>query len=258
MTLNESSRLSGVAVIILAAGLGKRMQSDQAKVMHQVNGRAMVLYVIDTAVRLAGRNVIVVVGHQADAVRGMISGHADVGYALQSEQLGTGHAVRCALPAVPSGCEDVVILCGDVPLITLQTVRDLVKKHREDGRDLSLLAVEMPQPEGYGRILLDDRNDFCGIVEESDATPGQKKIRLINAGIYCVKKAFLLEALPHVAAENAQGEYYLTDIIEIGYRRRARMGIHIGPEADEVLGINTLSDLARVERRMRSKQANMA
>jgi len=258
MTKQNSTGCSRVAVIILAAGLGKRMRSSRAKVLHEVNGRAMVLYVIDTAVRVAGRNVVVVIGHQADEVRRVVSANADVRYALQSEQLGTGHAVRCALPVVPSNCEDVVILCGDVPLITAETVQNLVQDHRETERDLSLLAVEMERPSGYGRILMDARNNFCGIVEEPDATPDQKQLRVINTGIYCVKKKFLLDALPLLAADNAQGEYYLTDIIEIGYRRRIRMGIRIGPAADEVLGINSLSDLERIERMMRPERENMA
>ncbi|HEX5682278.1 MAG TPA: NTP transferase domain-containing protein, partial [Desulfobacterales bacterium] len=170
-----------IAVIILAAGLGKRMSSPKAKVLHEIQGRPMLAYVIDVAQAIAGRSVIVVVGNQAEAVRRAVSGAA-VRYAYQDRQLGTGHAVLCALPQLPDDCEQVVVLCGDTPLLTTATLRGLVQDHLAAGRDATVLAVELEEPQGYGRVLLNDHQQVCGIVEEADASAGQRAIRLINTG----------------------------------------------------------------------------
>ena len=135
-----------VAVIILAAGMGTRMKSDKAKVLHEIQGRAMILYVVETARKIAGNNVIVVIGHQAEEVRAIVSDTAELLFAYQEQQLGTGHAVLCALPKIPKHCDHVIILCGDVPLIQPETIAALVKDHLEARRDVSLLAVEMDNP----------------------------------------------------------------------------------------------------------------
>ena len=243
-----------IAVIILAAGMGTRMKSAKAKVLHEILGKPMILYVVDTAIGVAAGNVVVVIGHQAEEVRKTVSAAADVAYAYQKEQLGTGHAVLCTLPSIPPQAKDVVILCGDVPLIRSETINDLISDHRASERDLSLLAVEMDRPDGYGRILLDSRAQFRGIVEEADASPAQKKIGIINTGIYCVKKNFLVEALPRLNVNNAQGELYLTDIIEIGYQERKNLGIKVCSDQQQVLGINDLFDLERVAAIMRDRQ----
>ncbi|TFG44063.1 MAG: nucleoside-diphosphate-sugar pyrophosphorylase [Syntrophobacterales bacterium] len=179
-----------IAVIILAAGLGKRMRSPKAKVLHEILGRPMLSYVIDVAREIAGGNVILVVGNQAEAVRRAVSGET-VRYATQERQLGTGHAVRCALPQLPDDCEQVVVLCGDTPLLTAPTLKGLVYDHLTARRDATLLAVELDDPQGYGRLLLNDHHQVCGIVEEADASAGQRAIRLINTGIYCVTRQFL-------------------------------------------------------------------
>ena len=179
------------SVIILAAGLGTRMKSDKAKVLHEIMGRPMVLYVVETAKKAVGASVVIVVGHQAEKVREVVSEKAQVSYALQEKQLGTGHAALCALPYLPDETEEVVILCGDVPLLTAETVRQLLSDHSLSGRDLTLLAVDVEKPTGYGRILFDENRNLLKIVEEADATVEQKKIQTINSGIYCVKKMFL-------------------------------------------------------------------
>ena len=235
-----------IAVIILAAGLGKRMRSPKAKVLHEILGRPMLAYVIDAAQAIAGRSVIVVVGNQAEAVRRAVSGAA-VRYAYQDRQLGTGHAVLCALPQLPDDCEQVVVLCGDTPLLTAPTLKSLVQGHLAAGRDATLLAVELEDPQGYGRVLLNDRQQVCGIIEEADASAGQRAIRLINTGIYCVTRQFLSDALPNVTPDNAQGESYLTDIIRIGYESGRDIGVSYGAAPREILGVNTPEDLARVE-----------
>jgi UDP-N-acetylglucosamine diphosphorylase/glucosamine-1-phosphate N-acetyltransferase len=243
-----------IAVIILAAGLGKRMRSPKAKVLHEIQGRPMLAYVIDAAREIAGGSVIVVVGNQAEAVRRAVSGAA-VRYAYQDRQLGTGHAVLCALPQLPDDCEQVVVLCGDTPLLTAPTLKSLVQSHLAAGRDATLLAVELEDPQGYGRVLLNDHQQVCGIIEEADASAGQRAIRLINTGIYCVTRQFLSDALPNVTPDNAQGEFYLTDIIRIGYESGRDIGVSYGAAPREILGVNTPEDLARVEALMIGRAA---
>ncbi len=236
-----------IAVIILAAGLGKRMQSPKAKVLHEILGKAMVLYVVEAARQTAGEAVVLVVGNQAEEVRRVVSATADVRYALQEQQLGTGHAVLCAVPHLPQGCREVLILCGDVPLIRAATLKGLVHNHVAAGRDVSLLAVELENPHGYGRVLINSRDEVCGIIEEADASAAQKAVKLINSGIYCVNRSFLDEVLPRLTRNNAQGEFYLTDIVRIGHDRGKRIGVAYGRDPNEILGVNTPRDLAQVE-----------
>ena len=244
---------SNVAVIILAAGQGTRMKSDKAKVLHEIAGRPMILYVIDAARNIVGDNVIVVIGHQAQTVRNLISETAQVHFAYQEEQLGTGHAVQCAVPSLPDGCNEVVILCGDVPLIRVATITELIEGHLSAARDLSLLAVEVENPYGYGRVLVDEKRQVIGIIEESDASADQKQIKLINAGIYCINKSFLLKALPRLRTNNAQSELYLTDIMGIGHSENKNIGVMIGTDPSEVIGVNTVQELNRVETIMISR-----
>ena len=203
------------AIVILAAGLGKRMKSGKAKVLHEILGKPMIMYVVETANRIAGNNVVLVIGNQADKVREMVSESAEVIFALQKDQLGTGHAVSCALPYLPDNTQEVVVLCGDVPLLTFETVMRLIKDHVKAKRDISLLAVEIDNPKGYGRVLFDKNRNVSGIVEEADASAEQKRIKTINTGIYCIKKEFLFDSLQKVKSDNVQGEFYLTDIVKI-------------------------------------------
>jgi UDP-N-acetylglucosamine diphosphorylase/glucosamine-1-phosphate N-acetyltransferase len=235
-----------LAIIILAAGKGTRMKSNLAKVLHPIHGRPMIQYVVDAARGAAGRNIVLVVGHQADEVRRVVSGDAEVGYARQDEQLGTGHAVVCALPELPPASEDVVILCGDVPLIRTETILELVADHRAAGRDVTVLAVDVPDPAGYGRIICSDDNRLRAIVEEADATETQKRISVINSGIYCASRSFLAEILPKLQSNNAQQEFYLTDIITLGNDAGRRIGMMMGAHHNEVLGVNTVKELGIV------------
>jgi len=245
-----------VAVIILAAGLGTRMKSDKAKVLHKVLGKPMIHYVVEAAIQVAGNNVILVVGHQAEKVQETVAKIGEFTYAFQDRQLGTGHAVLCALPYLPAHISEVVILCGDTPLISPRTLNEFVDNHLQARRDISLLAVKLENPMGYGRILLDSNGQLRAIVEESDATVEQKQIKIINSGIYCINKQLLHDALPKITDKNAQGEIYLTDVIEIGHFERKKVGIKIGPDPLEVTGINSLQDLAQVEAIMREASFN--
>ena len=241
-----------VAVVILAAGLGTRMKSNKAKVLHEVCGKPMIQYVAETARKVAGNNVVLVVGNQAAQVRRAVSKLGSFSFAYQKEQRGTGHAVFCALSHIPSSCHEVVILCGDVPLIKADTVKALIKSHAAEQRDLSVLAVELEDATGYGRILLDENGRVKAIVEESDATAVQKRIRLINTGIFCVRKDFLLQTVPRIKSDNAQGEIYFTDIVQIAYSEKNHIGVTIGGDHLEVTGINTIQELEKVEQAMKN------
>jgi UDP-N-acetylglucosamine diphosphorylase/glucosamine-1-phosphate N-acetyltransferase len=241
------------AIVILAAGLGTRMKSNKAKVLHKICGKPMVSYVAETASKIARNNVVLVVGHQADKVRQAVSGLGTFSYAYQKKQLGTGHAVLCALPHLPDNCREVIILCGDVPLIKAETLSALINLHANEKRDISILGVELDDPSGYGRILLDKSGRVRAIVEEADASAQQKRIKLINTGIFCVKKKFLLRAVPQIKPDNVQGEIYLTDIVAIAYGEKRHIGVTVGGDQFEVTGINTIQELKRVERMMKNR-----
>jgi len=246
------------AVVILAAGLGKRMKSGKAKVLHEILGKPMIMYVVETANRIAGNNVVLVIGNQADKVREMVSESAEVIFALQKDQLGTGHAVSCALPYLPDHTQEVVVFCGDVPLLTFETVMRLIKDHVKAKRDISLLAVEIDNPKGYGRVLSDKNGNVSGIVEEADASAEQKRIKTINTGIYCIKKEFLFDSLQKVKSDNVQGEFYLTDIVKIGYKEGKVVGVIIGGDGEETIGVNNRHDLMTVENIMRNRLRNIS
>jgi UDP-N-acetylglucosamine diphosphorylase/glucosamine-1-phosphate N-acetyltransferase len=247
-----------LSVVILAAGLGKRMKSAKAKVLHEVLGKPMVVYVVETARKICGDGIIVVVGHQAEEVQEVVSRKAPVAFAQQPQQLGTGHAVMCALPYISSECEQVIVLCGDVPLVSELTLQAMMVEHTQAGRDATLLYVELERPFGYGRVLLDHRQQVFGIIEEADATAEQRAIQSINAGIYCLKHRFLTEVLPQLTRSNAQEEFYLTDIIRIGYEMGCNIGAYRGNDPVEVLGINTPDDLAHLEAVMTARRMRPA
>jgi UDP-N-acetylglucosamine diphosphorylase/glucosamine-1-phosphate N-acetyltransferase len=249
---NQDANRTRVAVV-LAAGKGTRMRSDKAKVLHELDGRPMIHYVIRTARALVGENVVVIVGHQADRVREVVSASHDVSFALQDRQLGTGHAVQCALPMLGAGIDTVIVLCGDVPLITPETLEKLLSGHWRERRDITVLAVELDDPTGYGRILVDPDDGFTGIVEERDASVDQKAIRLINTGIYCIRADRLKPGLAQIGRDNAQGEYYLTDIVSVGRQAGWSVGVETGDRPDDVVGINTLEELQNAEAILRGR-----
>ncbi|MDL2122522.1 MAG: NTP transferase domain-containing protein [Deltaproteobacteria bacterium] len=245
--------IDNVAAVILAAGMGTRMKSNKAKVLHEIIGRPMVTYVVETARKVVGNNVVLVIGNQADKVKRIVSEETDVIFAIQEKQYGTGHAVLCTQRYIPEHINQVVILCGDVPLITSYTIIQLINDHIKAMRDISILAVEVDNPKGYGRILLDENRNVTRIVEETDATEEQKTIKIINTGSYCVKKDYLFDALKKIKSDNVQGELYLTDIIGIGHREGKNIGVLVGRDIEEVIGINNCEDLKKVEIIMRKR-----
>jgi len=238
------------AVIILAAGLGTRMKSDMAKVLHKVCRKPMISHVVDMAVEVAGENIIVVTGYQSDQVRETARKSAQVGFAYQEKQLGTGHAVLCAMPELHKGIENVIILCGDVPLLSAGTVFSLIESHNKQNNQITVLAVEVENPKGYGRMIVNQVGSLVKIVEEADANQDEKSIRIINSGIYCVERKFLEHALRMLKPDNAQNEFYLTDIISIGADENKKIGLFMGNNSDEVVGINCLQDLVKAEKLM--------
>jgi len=235
--------MKNIAVIILAAGKGTRMKSDKAKVLHELIGKPMINYVVETASKVAGDNIVVVVGHQRQEVKDAVLLTANARFALQEEQKGTGHAVHCALPEIDSSIDDIVILCGDVPLISSDTINNLIDKHKKENAVVTVLAVNVKNPKGYGRMITDESGSVLKIVEEADANDNEKSICLINSGIYCVEKNFLFQSIAKIKDCNAQNEFYLTDIVGIASLDNKRVSLFEGPSTDEVIGVNTCDDL---------------
>ncbi len=239
--------MNDIAVIILAAGKGTRMESDLAKVLHPVAGKSMVNHVVETAKAVAQDHIHVVVGHQADTVEAEISRCHTVHYAYQKELLGTGDAVKSALPGLDTAILSVLVLCGDVPLIQRETLQQFVAAHRASGVSLTVLAVEVDDPTGYGRIIQDDSGGLLAIREEADASNDEKKIKLVNSGIYCFDRRFLENGIQRIENNNKQGEYYLTDLVEIAVSQNAGTRVVAIQDPDQVMGVNTLAQLARAE-----------
>ncbi len=238
---------SDLGIIILAAGKGTRMRSSKAKVLHKVAGKSMLVHVIESAVKLARDNIVVVVGHQAAQVKDEAARFFSVNFVVQEQLLGTADAVKVALPGLNPGVETVLVLCGDVPLIQSKTLEDFVNNHKESSAGLSVLATELDDPFGYGRIILDEQGKLVCIREEADADEHEKKIRRVNAGIYCFDKRLLTSIIDEIRPENNQAEYYLTDTVEIAKNRHKKIAVITMDDPDQVMGVNTLEELAKAE-----------
>ncbi len=232
-----------VAVVILAAGKGTRMKSDLAKVLHKVDGKSMVAHVVGCAARVAGENIHVVIGHQADQVKNEVVQDFDVHFALQTQLLGTGDAVKAVLPDLNPKISDVLVLCGDVPLIQPETLNRLIDGHRKSNAKVTVLATNIDKPTGYGRLIVDDDNNLVCIREEADASDAEKKITTINAGIYCFDKKSLVSAIGQLRPDNNQDEYYLTDVIAIAKKKNQKLSVVVTDDPRQVIGVNTLEEL---------------
>ena len=243
-----------LSVVILAAGQGKRMNSTQPKVLQELAGQPLLRHVLDTARALKPAGLHVVYGHGAEAVRAAFQGE-DVGWALQAEQKGTGHALMQAMDAIPDD-HLVLVLYGDVPLLRVETLRALIAEASE--RRVALLTVALADPTGYGRVVRDARGRVRSIVEQRDATPKQQRIREGNTGVLVAPARRLREWLGKLRSDNAQGEYYLTDVI--GMAAKAGLGIAAtqAAEESEVLGVNDRAQLAHLEAVVRARRAQAA
>ncbi|MFC3608140.1 bifunctional UDP-N-acetylglucosamine diphosphorylase/glucosamine-1-phosphate N-acetyltransferase GlmU [Stutzerimonas tarimensis] len=237
-------------IVILAAGQGTRMRSALPKVLHPIAGQSMLGHVIETARQLQPGGIHVVIGHGAEQVRSRLAAE-DVNFVLQAEQLGTGHAVAQALPAL--GAERVLILYGDVPLIEAATLERLLLKVED--RQLALLTVELADPTGYGRIIRDAKGEVQAIVEHKDATPAQRAVREGNTGILAVPAGRLADWLGRLGNDNAQGEYYLTDVIAMAVADGLRVATEQPAEEMEVQGANDRIQLAQLERHYQQRVA---
>ncbi|MCC5911229.1 MAG: bifunctional UDP-N-acetylglucosamine diphosphorylase/glucosamine-1-phosphate N-acetyltransferase GlmU [Clostridiaceae bacterium] len=238
--------------IILAAGAGTRMKSKLPKVLHRVCGTTMLQHVIDAATESEIKECIVIVGHGAEEVKATLG--ENVKTALQSERLGTGHAVQMAYDDIaPEGT--VLILNGDGPLVTEETLRELIAYHEEGNYSATVLTAELRDPHGYGRILRDDAMGLGKIVEEKDANTEEKTITEINSGLYCFDAKLLRKALPLLKNENAQGEYYLTDTLSIIKEMDKKVGVYKTSDYEDIMAVNSRVQLAEVEEIMRRRIA---
>ncbi|MEU8296576.1 bifunctional UDP-N-acetylglucosamine diphosphorylase/glucosamine-1-phosphate N-acetyltransferase GlmU [Micromonospora sp. NPDC048909] len=241
-------------VVVLAAGEGKRMKSALPKVLHPLLGRTLLGHVLSAAGPLAADRTVVVVGHGADQVRAHLAEIApDATGVLQAEQLGTGHAVRIALDAVPDATGTVIVINGDVPLLRPETVSALVQAHEQAGAAATVLAAEVPDPTGLGRIVRAADGQLEQIVEERDATATQRAIREINAGIYAFDVARLRNALGKLSTDNDQGEEYLTDVFGLLGSAGEPVTVHVAADHVETLGCNDRVELAALRRLLRDR-----
>lgn len=250
--------MSKVKAIILAAGKGTRMKSNLPKVVHKINGKCLAEYVID-AVKDAGvDDICLVVGYKQDIVKLNID--RDVKYVTQEEQLGTGHAVMCAGDFI---CKDltkendgeILILCGDTPLITGQTLKKFIDFHENSGNSVTVLSAKLDDPTGYGRIIRDENGNFIKNVEHKDATDKERESREVNSGMYMFGARQLNLSLSHLTTDNAQREYYLPDTITYIREKGLKADAYVLEDAQEIAGVNTVEQLEAakkvIERRNR-------
>jgi bifunctional UDP-N-acetylglucosamine pyrophosphorylase/glucosamine-1-phosphate N-acetyltransferase len=241
MNRKRTTDARGLAVVILAAGEGKRMRSEQPKVLHEVGGKPLVLHVLDAADQLRPKRTVVVIGSGAEQVRDVIGSRGEC--VVQQRRLGTGHAVLQAKSALARFRGDVVVLCGDVPLMRASTLKKLVSKHRRGSALASVLSMTVEDPTGYGRIV---RDGVLRIVEHADATSSELYIDEVNTATYCFDARFLFDALGTLESNNAQREYYLTDLVEMAAKRGKAVCEQLA-DADEGIGVNSRRDLATAE-----------
>ncbi|HYH06767.1 MAG TPA: bifunctional UDP-N-acetylglucosamine diphosphorylase/glucosamine-1-phosphate N-acetyltransferase GlmU [Thermoanaerobaculia bacterium] len=235
-------------VIILAAGLGTRMKSATIKILHQAAGRPIIDYVLDLAGDLCPTPPVMVIGYQREAVQKSVGNRAR--YAVQEQQLGTGHAVLQAATLLENGDlagRRILILSGDVPLTRRETLEALLAQHDREGNALTLLSMKLPEPAMYGRIVRDESGAVVRIVEAKDASDEQKRIDEVNAGIYVFNAEHLFDNLRNLSPENAQKEYYLTDLIAVLREAGHRVGAVVAADPVEMLGVNSRGELAQVE-----------
>src|SRR5215213_9053131 len=241
-TNNTSSR--PLNVLIMAAGLGTRMKSQRAKVLHELGGAPLIAYVVRAAQALEPRSIITIVGHQAEEVERAVLAEAGelASFVFQEKQRGTGDAVESARRVLEDSDSLVLVLSGDVPMIRVETLQKLIEQHKNTGAACSILSVRLENPTGYGRIIRD---------EHSDATEEERQVKEINSGIYCFEAKALFDALRKVEPKNDQGEYYLTDVAEIILASRGTVSVYLISDPREVSGINSRAELAEFENLIR-------
>ena len=243
--------MANLTAVILAAGKGTRMKSKLPKVLHKVGGHPMLEHVMDAAEAAGCRDNVVVIGHGAELVRELVGSRARI--ALQAEQLGTGHAVLQAADTLQDFTGTVMILCGDTPLLEAEELKKFYAEHVKSGAAATVMSAMMEDPFGYGRILRDANGDVAGIVEQKDASEEQKRIKEINTGNYCVEAPLLFEVLRTLGNNNAQGEYYLTDVLAKLRAMGKKVGGVVTADSEMIMGVNSRRQLAEAESVMRRR-----
>jgi UDP-N-acetylglucosamine diphosphorylase/glucosamine-1-phosphate N-acetyltransferase len=243
-----------LATVILAAGKGKRMKNpDKSKVMFELNGKPLIQYVVELALKIHSDKIVLIVGHQKQSVIDFINNKfkddiSRIKFAHQDEQLGTGHAVMQTYDELKDFDGDVLILSGDVPLLKFETIEKFLSFHYDNKFRASLLSAIFEDPFGYGRIIRDSENNFVDIREEKDSTEEEKNIKEINSGIYIINNELLFSAIKTLKTDNSQGEYYLTDVFKYFKENGIKIGAIPVDNNIEICGINTIDQLKELER----------
>ena len=256
---NHSER----AVVVLAAGAGTRMKSDQQKTLHEIGGRSLLSHSLHAAAGIHPSQLVAVVGHQRDQVAPAVEAIADemqveIRQAVQEEQNGTGHAVQVGLAAIPDFDGTVVVTNGDVPLLTPETLEALVDKHEQEHAAVTVLSLDFEDPTGYGRIIRGEAGDVLEIVEEKDATDEQRKVKEVNSGVFAFDGAVLRSALERITPDNAQGEFYITDVLGIARHDGLRVAAFTAPDARELAGVNDRVQLAEAGKELNRRLVEKA
>lgn len=257
MQKNTTSQIQRpLAAIIMAAGKGTRMKdSSKAKVMYEVLGKPMVHYVVDLAKMLRTSRVIVIVGYQRDTViQYLQNSHPNVEIAVQEEQLGTGHAIMQSEATLKGFTGDVVVLSGDVPLLTADSMHELIDHHQQTAASATILTADFTDPTGYGRIVRNSDGSVKRIVEHKDATEEERHVKEINSGIYVFNGQKLFDGLKHITPQNVQNEYYLTDVFEHFWKRRWKVSALKTLHVEEIMGVNTVNQLEEVKHVLLSRK----
>lgn len=245
--------MKSVASVVLAAGKGTRMKSGLIKVLHPLAGVPMISWAVAAAREAGSDPIALVIGHQANAVQGVFRGATDIRCAMQEEQLGTGHAVACGLETLAGFNGTVLILCGDTPLLRSETLKTMLAFHHDNKAAITVLTAVMDDPYGYGRIVRDPSGRVNRIVEQKDAAPEEQEIREINSGIYCMDSGFLFANIKKIGNDNAQREYYLTDLLALAVEQGLVCLAMPTADADEIMGVNDRVQLAEAGRILRRR-----
>lgn len=244
--------MNKVAALVLAAGKGTRMKSRLPKVLHKVGGKAMVERVLDTVTAVGVDRSVVIVGFGGEEVRAYLGDRCE--YVTQAEQKGTGHAVREGKPVLGDFDGTIVLMCGDTPLVTEDTIKALLKEHAATGAAATVLTAHMENPTGYGRIIRDEEGKVLRIVEQKDGTPDELAVQEINTGMYAFDSQKLWPCLAQLSDDNAQGELYITDVVGILVNAGERVSAYMTMDEDESLGVNSRVQLAEAERILRNRK----
>lgn len=247
-----------IAAVIMAAGKGKRMLNpDMSKVMYPVAGIPMIDHVVACTKQFGAQRIIVIVGHQREALMEHLrKNDSSMEFAVQADQLGTGHAIMQTESLLTHFSGDIVVLSGDVPLLQAATVEQLLRHHRESHAVVTVLTTMLPDPSGYGRIVRASNGSITRIVEHKDASDDELRIQEVNSGIYIFQSKPLFQALQKITNNNAQGEYYLTDVFEVYSHEGLRMEPFVTDAFDEIRGVNTKGQLEEMEKIYLQRKAN--